>query len=552
MSTDLVPIRRALISVSDKSGLEPLVRALAARGCELVSTGGTAAFIQSLGEKVTPVESLTGFPEMMDGRVKTLHPKVHGGVLAVRDSAAHARSMAEHGIAPIDLVCINLYPFEKTVSRPGVSEHDAIENIDIGGPALIRSAAKNHAWVCVVTDAHQYARVIAEIERNAGATSLALRRELARAAYARTGQYDAAIAEWFGTTAAAGRSENSAPETDLPEVFRAAYPKVSELRYGENPHQRAALYRDPGFHAPAGSLLPTIVGATQLHGIELGYNNLNDAAAAAALADELATHSGAVGACVIKHANPCGAACAASSLHAISNALAGDPMAAYGGVLACSGSIDVPSAERLCAQGVFLEVIIAPRYAPPALEMLKARWANVRLLAIAPAAATPGGGEQLAVRSIPGGLLVQDRDTALPDTAQWSHVSGPTPSDARLKTAASLWVMVKHLSSNAVAVGGEAPDSSAGAPMLFGAGAGQMDRVASCRLAVEKAGRRAAGAIAVSDAFFPFPDGPEILLNAGVTMIVHPGGSKRDHETFDLCERRGVTCMTTGVRHFRH
>lgn len=559
---DLVPIRRALISVYDKSGLEPLVRALAARRVEIVSTGGTAKFIESLGVPVVPVEKLTGFPEMMDGRVKTLHPKVHGGLLAVRDNPAHARALSEHSISTIDLVCISLYPFEQTVAKPGVHDDECIEQIDIGGPAMIRSASKNHAYLTVVTDSHQYGRLLNELDHHDGSTTLALRRHFAGAAFARTAAYDTAISAWFG----AREAEHHSP---FPEVFRLAYPKHQELRYGENPHQQAALYRDPAFRPGAGSSggrgRSSVVGAVQLHGKELSYNNLNDAAAALALVDDLAALDTArPAACVIKHANPCGAATAVSVFDAVDAALAGDPVAAFGGILACSAPIDARTAQRLAQEGAFLEVILAPSYTPEALDTLRARWANVRLMAVPAATAahhngngpTSNGTEQardVTVKSIAGGLLVQSRDSAQADTASWHHRAGPAPSPARLSAAAVLWTIVKHLSSNAVVVGGV---SEQGATLMFGAGAGQMDRVTSCRLACEKAGDRVhtapGGALAASDAFFPFPDGPQILIDAGVTLIAHAGGSKRDHETFDLCERRGVTCLTTGVRHFRH
>jgi phosphoribosylaminoimidazolecarboxamide formyltransferase/IMP cyclohydrolase len=549
---DLVPIRRALISVYDKSGLEPLVRALAARRVEIVSTGGTARFIESLGVPVVPVEKLTGFPEMMDGRVKTLHPKVHGGLLAVRDNPAHARSLTEHAIAPIDLVCISLYPFEQTIAKPGVHDEECIEQIDIGGPAMIRSASKNHAYVTVVTDSHQYGRLLNELDHHDGSTTMALRRHFAGAAFARTAAYDTAISAWFGAREA---DQHAA----FPEILRIAYPKHQELRYGENPHQQAALYRDPAFRPGRGR--SSVVGAVQMHGKELSYNNLNDAAAALALVDDLAAlDPSRPAACVVKHANPCGAATAPSVFDAVDAALAGDPVAAFGGILACSAAIDGRSAQRLAQDGAFLEVILAPSFTAEALDMLRARWANVRLLAVPGANGSGGtsGGERprdITFKSIAGGALVQDRDAAHADTASWHHRAGPEAGADRLAAAAVLWTIVKHLSSNAVVVGTQTP---VGAAMMLGAGAGQMDRVTSCRLACEKAGDRLRengtkkAAIAASDAFFPFPDGPQILIDAGVSVIVHAGGSKRDHETFDLCERRGVTCLTTGVRHFRH
>ena len=561
---DLVLIRRALLSVSDKSGIEAFARALVSRGVEVVSTGGTALALASAGIPVTSIESLTGFPEMMDGRLKTLHPMVHGGLLAVRDNAEHVAAMQEHGIKPIDLVCINLYPFEETVAKPGVSRHQAIENIDIGGPAMIRSAAKNHDFVAVVTSPAQYGAVIAEIEVTSGCTSLALRQQLAAAAFARTNAYDGAIAAYLAAGEAARKPVSSPPVADLDSPFPASftldYPLAHSLRYGENPHQPAAVYRDPAFTGPS------VVSSTQLYGKELSYNNLNDAAAALELARALAavaaqtpigTQAGpAWAASCIKHANPCGAAIAASCFAAVDRAIACDPLAAFGGIIACSGLLDAPAAERLCGKDVFLEVLIAEGYHPAALEALRARWTNLRILATGPFTAGPT--KLTDFRSIPGGLLVQERDTLAPAPATWLHKAGPAPTPAMLASAAAIEVMVRAMASNAVAIGGHdaldghaSPDGHA-TLRLFGGGLGQVDRVTACRLAVEKAGPLARGAIAVSDAFFPFADGPTILADAGVKMIVHTGGSKRDSETFDLCNQRGICCMVTGVRRFRH
>lgn len=525
-------IERALLSVSDKSGIVEFARALTDRGVEIISTGGTARALREAGIPVRAVEELTGFPEMMDGRLKTLHPKVHGGILALRNDPDHRRSMQEHGIAPIDLVCINLYPFEQTISRPGVTRHEAIEQIDIGGPAMIRAAAKNHAFVTVVTSPSQYPRVMEEIRANAGAVGEPLRAELAAAAFERTAGYDAAIARYL----AAQQSSEA-----FPPIFSPVLRKVQDLRYGENPHQQAALYKDPQWIGPA------IVGAEQLHGKELSYNNLNDAAAALSLSLELA----AVGdsrhaASVIKHANPCGAAVASNPAEAVELALRGDPVAAYGGILALSSTLTYEAARHLCAQGVYFEVIIASEFEPEALKLLRAKSANVRLLRVDGSVASAR--RERTIRTIPGGALVQDADTLPCSTDQWLLRAGPAPTPERLRHAGVVWTVAKHLSSNAIAIGG----ADGSGVRLFGAGAGQMDRVTACRLAAEKAGESARGAIAASDAFFPFPDGPEILIRAGVSLIVHPGGSKRDQETFDLCESRGVTCLTTGVRHFRH
>lgn len=529
---DLIPIRRALLSVSDKGDLIPFARALESRGVQIISTGGTARALTDAGIAVTPINEVTGFPEIMDGRVKTLHPAVHGALLALRDNAAHVAAMREHGIEPIDLVCINLYPFERTVSEPGVEQAEAIEQIDVGGPCMLRSAAKNFAWVTVVTMPSQYDRVVSELSANDGATTLGLRSSLAAAAFGRTAEYDAAIASYLS---------RRSPEA-FPEVLRFGFVKARELRYGENPHQDAALYRDPA------STGPTIVNAQQLHGKQLSYNNINDASSALELVKALRKHDpDRVGACVVKHTNACGAVVADSCLAAVKAALAGDPLAAYGGILAVNRVLDEDAAECLCTEGVFLEVIVAPEFTDGALDRLRKRWKNVRLLAVGER--TKATARKLEYRSIPGGLLVQDRNIRSTSSDQWTHAAGPAPTHEQLAGASVIETVVKFLSSNAVAIGAAGAD---GTTQLVGAGAGQMDRVAACRAAVAKAGDRAGGAVAVSDAFFPFDDGPGVLIDAGVSMIVHPGGSKRDQDTFDLCDSRGVTCMTTGVRHFRH
>ena len=539
-----IRIRRALISVSDKSGLVEFARELAAMGVEIISTGGTAAALAKAGISVVPIESVTGFPEMMDGRVKTLHPKVHGGLLGVRNNPEHMAAMAAHSIVPIDLVCVNLYPFEATVAKPGIAEHEAIEHIDIGGPSMLRSAAKNFESVTVVTDGGQYPRVIAEMRANDGATTMALRRECAQAVFARTAEYDGAIARWMST---AGFAHAAIADADAAHIFpRQANIRLEladELRYGENPHQRGAVYADRSFTGPS------VVGAQLLHGKPLSYNNLLDAAAALELVQDLHAQRPACTACaVIKHTNPCGAAIADSVLAAFEHAWSGDPMAAFGGIVAFSSTVDVATAEAMAAGERFLEVVIAPGYEPKALETLQARWKNARLLATSHA--SPTIDRALTWRSIPGGMLVQERDVHRIDAAQFTHAAGPVPSAATLADAALMFAVAKHLKSNAVCIGANGT--------LFGAGAGQMDRVASCRNAVEKAKAKlaaaAAGTVAVaaSDAFFPFADGPALLADAGVRCIVHPGGSKRDQDTFDLCNARGITCLLTGSRHFRH
>lgn len=532
---DLVTIRRAILSVSDKTGLIEFARTLARRDIEIISTGGTAAALEKAGISVTPIDRITGFPEIMDGRVKTLHPKVHGALLAVRDDPEHRAALDKHEIAPIDLVCVNLYPFEKTIAAPGTERDEAIEQIDIGGPSMIRSAAKNHDWVTVVVSPDQYEAVLRDLDSLGGKTSLALRRDLAAAAFKRTGAYDSAIADYLG------QEQNKAAK--FPPVLRQSFPLVQELRYGENPHQSAALYASTD--GPAAS----ITKAKQLHGKELGYNNIADAASALELVRSLKIIAPDMdGAAVIKHANPCGCAIAKSALEALDNAIAGDPLAAYGGIIALSAPVDLKTAERLCRDDTFAEVLIAPSFEPAALEALKARWFNMRVLEV-------GAIDQPATavfeqRSIPGGMLVQTRDSLLAAPKEFVRKAGPDASPATIRVAQFMEVVTRAVASNAVAIGGVDPKT--GITRLFGAGAGQMDRVTSCKLAVQKAGPLAKGAVVFSDAFFPFPDGPQILIDAGVGTIVHPGGSKRDQETFDLCEKSKVTCLTTGIRHFRH
>lgn len=538
--TEIAPVRRALLSVSDKHGIVEFARALATHGVHLLSTGGTARTLRDAGLDVTLVEDHTGFPEMLDGRVKTLHPTIHGGILGVRDDPQHTAKMAEHTIEPIDLVCIDLYKFEDTIARQGVTLADAVEQIDIGGPAMLRSAAKNFRFVTVLSDPKQYARVLDELTTYNGTTT-ATRMDLAAAAYERTCAFDAAISTYLR----AQQGEN------FPRLLTIQARRAGELRYGENPHQPAALYTDPRATGPA------VAGAEQLHGKALSYNNLLDASAALGLATALAAlDTTRAAACVIKHTNPCGAATAPTPAGAFDLAIAGDPMAAYGGIAATGSTIDARAAEQLCKPDRFFEVVIAPNYTDDALAMLRDRWKNVRLLRSGGTATSDRRQARDAhyhvIRQIAGGYLAQAADNTPPDHASWTHAAGPKPDDALLRAAEMVEAVARALSSNAIAIGGvTGTDNQAGAA-LFGGGAGQMDRVASCRLAVAKAGARAERAVAVSDAFFPFPDGPEILADAGVAMIVHPGGSKRDGETFELCDRRGITCMTTGVRRFRH
>jgi phosphoribosylaminoimidazolecarboxamide formyltransferase / IMP cyclohydrolase len=511
---------RALLSCSDKTGLEDFARRLAGLGCELVSTGGTSAALRKAGLVVRDVSEITGFPEMMDGRVKTLHPKVHGGLLALRDHAEHVAAMEQHGIGGIDVLVVNLYPFAATIERAGASLEDAIENIDIGGPAMIRSAAKNHGHVFVVTSPGQYAEVLAALEGGGGAGALRLR--LAQAAFAHTAAYDSLIADYLA------RVGGITVELGAGPAFRPA----AELRYGENPHQKARLLR---------TIKPTeasVAHARQHHGKELSYINLLDADAALGAVKEFEMPA----ACIVKHATPCGLAVGASAAEAFARAYDGDPLAAFGGIVALNRVIDLAAAQAITAIDKLLEVIVAPSFSADAMELLKARWKNCRLLEVG-AMGVPDPYERSSHRIV-GGLLVQERDVAGESEGEWKVVSRRQPTEAEWADLRFAWRACKHIKSNAIAI--------AGGGMMLGAGAGQMDRMTASRLAVEKAGARARGAVAASDAFFPFPDGPRLLLDAGITALIHPGGSLRDGETTALVDDRGAAMVLTGRRHFRH
>ncbi|HYE01785.1 MAG TPA: bifunctional phosphoribosylaminoimidazolecarboxamide formyltransferase/IMP cyclohydrolase [Phycisphaerales bacterium] len=537
----LVPVRTALLSVHDKAGLVPFAAALHERGVGLISTGGTAAALTAAGLPVTTVETLTGFPEGLDGRVKTLHPAVHAGLLAVRDNPEHAAFLARHGLRPIDVVCVNLYPFVRTATDPSATFDEVIEQIDVGGPAMLRAAAKNFRYVAVVPDPRDYEATLAELAANSGATTAAFRRRQAQRTFGLTSRYDEHVRRYLEHGA-------GAPEP-FPARLALDLPRVESLRYGENPHQRAALYRDPGFSGPS------VVGAAQLHGKQLSYNNINDASAALRLVVALA-RLGRVGeasrasACIVKHLTPCGCAAAPTLAAALDAAIAGDPLAAYGGVLACGMRLDRRAAERVTGPDRFFEVVVAPGYEADALEVLRARWIGVRVLEVG-ALDNPAPGLP-ELRGVPGGVLVQEADTLTPSPETWTHAAGPPPEPDQLRAAAFLDVAVGACLSNAVVIGTVSTGADGPGARLLGVGAGQVDRLSSCRIAVAKAGAGACGAVAVSDAFFPFDDGPRVLIEAGVRTIVHPGGSKRDADTISLCRARGVTCLVTGVRRFRH
>ncbi|HLI10248.1 MAG TPA: bifunctional phosphoribosylaminoimidazolecarboxamide formyltransferase/IMP cyclohydrolase [Alphaproteobacteria bacterium] len=527
MTNGMVTIRRALISVSDKSGLLDFARFLAERGVEILSTGGSARALRDAGLAAKEVADHTGFPEIMDGRVKTLHPKIHGGILGRRDEESHRAAMAEHGIAPIDLVAINLYPFEATVAR-GAAFADCVENIDIGGPALIRAAAKNHDFVTVVTDPADYAAVMAEMREGNGATTAALRRRLAAKAYARTGAYDAAISRWF----AEGLGEI------FPERLVIAGERKQLLRYGENPHQQAAFYTD-------GTARPGVATARQLQGKELSFNNLNDTDAAFELVAEFEAPAIAI----IKHANPCGVACSTSLAEAYGKALACDPVSAFGGIVAANRPLDGTTAEAIAK--LFAEVVIAPDADAAARELLAAK-KNLRLLLTGglPDPMAPG----MTLRSLAGGYLLQTRDNGRVRREDLKVVTRRAPTAAELDDLLFAFRVAKHVKSNAIVY---AKDGA-----TVGIGAGQMSRVDSSRIAAwkaEEAGKaaqepapRTRGSVVASDAFFPFADGLLAAVAAGATAVIQPGGSMRDDEVIKAADAAGIAMVLTGMRHFRH
>ena len=528
--TDLLPLRRALISVSDKTGLEPFAKALAKRGVELVSTGGTAQALREAGLEVRDVSDLTGFPEMMDGRVKTLHPKVHGGLLALRDNIDHQVAMDTHGILGIDLLAVNLYPFEATVAR-GADAQTIIENIDIGGPAMLRAAAKNHAYVTVVTDVEDYDALLAELEAGDGKTSFAFRQRQALTAYARTAAYDAAVSSWM-----AGHLEEPAPRR---RAFAGTLAQT--LRYGENPHQMAAFYTD-------GNARPGVATARQHQGKELSYNNINDTDAAFELVSEFPASEGPACA-IIKHANPCGVARGETLAEAYRKAYDCDRTSAFGGIVALNQTLDAETARLIT--GIFTEVVIAPD-ADEAAMAIFAEKKNLRLLTTGALAdpAAPG----LALRQVAGGFLVQDRDNGIVAPGDLKVVTKRTPSDTELADLRFAWTVAKHVKSNAIVY------AKGGATV--GVGAGQMSRVDSTRIAARKAADMAEvlnmaeapteGAAAASDAFFPFPDGIETLAEAGATAVIQPGGSMRDDKVIEAADALGLAMVFTGQRHFRH
>lgn len=514
-------VKKALISVSDKTGLIPFARRLAAAGVEIISTGGTATLLKEAGIPVIGISEVTGFPEILDGRVKTLHPNIHSGLLAVRDSESHQQQLKELGIETIDLVVVNLYPFKETIAKPDVTFADAIENIDIGGPTMLRSAAKNHAFVSVVVDAGDYEKVAEEIEAN-GDTSLETRRRLAAKVFRHTAAYDALISRYL--------SEQVGEL--LPESFTVTYEKAQDLRYGENPHQRAAFYREP---LASGA---SIAYADQLHGKELSYNNINDADAALAIVREFSEPA----VVAIKHSNPCGVGIGADIREAYQKAYEADPVSIFGGIVAANRTIDCDTAVAM--KEIFLEIILAPDFTEEALAVLTEK-KNLRLLRIPTInQAEAKAGNQFRVAPVAGGALVQDYDLKQLEETEIQVVTDRQPTAEELAQLQFAWKVVKHVKSNAIVL--------AKGNMTIGVGAGQMNRVGAAKIAIEQAGEQAGGSVLASDAFFPMPDTVEAAAQAGVTAIIQPGGSVRDQESIDACNRFGITMVFTGTRHFKH
>jgi phosphoribosylaminoimidazolecarboxamide formyltransferase / IMP cyclohydrolase len=528
-STDLRPIRRALLSVTDKTGLVDFARALASHGVELVSTGGTSKALRDASLTVRDISDLTGFPEMLDGRVKTLHPKVHGGILHIRNNPEHVAAITEHAIQPIDMVVVNLYAFEKTSQRPGVAFAEVIENIDIGGPSMVRSAAKNFEDVAIVTSTTDYPSLAEELTTNSGSLSRATRWRLAKQAFAVTAAYDAGIA-----TALESITVPSGPaifsQEELPQTLRVIDPLAKTLRYGENPHQKAALYIDGSGKG--------VAAAQQLQGKELSYNNIVDLDACWELVSEFdaATEAAVV---IIKHTNPCGASTGATVLDAYCRALESDPVSAFGGVIGINREVDGPAAEEIAK--LFVEAIVAPSFSPEAVERFAVK-KNLRLVQITPTE-TPR-----ILKQVSGGLLVQDADRLRVTEAQLQFVTQRKPTAEEMRALLFSWRVCKHVKSNAIVYARFAD----GHGQTVGIGAGQMSRVDAARFGAMKAVLPLKGTVAASDAFFPFPDGLETIAAAGATAIIQPGGSVKDADVIDAANRLNVAMVFTGVRHFRH
>ena len=516
-----VRIGRALMTVSDKRGVVEFARGLVELGVEIISTGGTAKFLASNGVDSRAIDDYTGFPEILDGRVKTLNPRIYAGLLAMRANPEHVATLNEHGIEPIDLVCVNLYPFEETAGRRGVREDEVIENIDIGGPTLIRASAKNHAFTAVVTTPESYDAVLEELRADDNRLSMRTREALALEAFTYTARYDAAISEWFGKR-----------EEDFPGVLVRAYEKVLDLPYGENPHQRAAYY------ASAGSRTHLLSMVGKLHGKELSFNNLLDLDSGRRLLEEFEVPA----AVIVKHNNPCGCAVGTAVIDAFDKALATDPVSAFGGIVCVNREVDVPLATKL--NSMFLELVLAPGYNDEALEILKSK-PNIRLMHDEEQRGAPIAEQDL--KRVRGGVLVQDRDADLELRDEMRVVTDRKPTEDEWGELLFAWKVCKHVRSNAIVLGRNLATA--------GIGAGQMSRVDSVRLAIDKAnaaGLPLYGAVMASDAFFPFPDGPELAFEAGIRAVIQPGGSKNDQATIDTCDNAGVAMVFTSRRHFRH
>jgi phosphoribosylaminoimidazolecarboxamide formyltransferase / IMP cyclohydrolase len=521
-------VRRALLSVTDKTGLVPFAKQLAGHGVELVSTGGTAHTLREAGLAVLDISDLTGFPEMLDGRVKTLHPKVHGGILHIRSNAEHRAAVEKHGIQPIDMVVVNLYAFEKTAAKPGVPFAEVIENIDIGGPSMVRSAAKNFEDVAIVTAASDYPALGEELAANNGALSRETRWRLAQKAFAVTAAYDTAIANTLERISSPEPAEepvkfSDPAEADFPKTLRIAYPLAASLRYGENPHQRAALYADGSGKG--------IAGATQLQGKELSFNNLVDLDACWELAQEF----DAPGVAIIKHTNPCGAATGATILEAYQKALAADPVSAFGGVIGINHEVDAAAAEEIAK--LFVEAIAAPSFSSEARARFAAK-KNLRLVELHPALTAQ------VIKQVSGGLLLQDADRGQISVSDLNVVTARKPTDDELAAMLFAWRVCKHVKSNAIVYARNG--------QMLSAGAGQTSRVDAAKFGAMKAVLPLDGCVAASDAFFPFPDGLEVVVAAGATAVIQPGGSVKDSEVIAAADRLGVAMVFTGMRHFRH
>ncbi len=518
----MAKIQRAILSVTDKTGLVDFARKLSQLGVELISTGGTAKLLRDSGITVKDISDLTGFPEMLDGRVKTLHPKVHGGILHRRENATHRAAVAEHGIQPIDMVVVNLYAFEKTAAKPGVHFEELIENIDIGGPSMIRSAAKNFQDVAVVTSPTDYNSIAEELAKSGGELSSATKWRLAQRAFATTAAYDSAIASTLERVSANGHYEFHAPE-GFPNTLRLSFNKIMDLRYGENPHQKAAMYSD--------GTGTGVANGHQLQGKELSYNNIVDLQAAWDLAQEFEEPVCAI----IKHTNPCGTATGKTLLEAYKKALECDPVSAFGGVIGVNRPIDGAAAEEMAK--LFLEVIAAPGFDDEA----KAKFASKKNLRLVEIKDVP---QKWVLKNVSGGILVQDADVRLLAEADLKVVTKRPPTTEEKRALLFAWKVCKHVKSNAILY---ARDGQS-----VGVGAGQMSRVDSCKIGAMKAVLPLKGTVAASDAFFPFPDGVEEIAKAGATAIIQPGGSVRDQEIIEAADRLGLAMIFTGVRHFRH